>query len=70
MAQSKYITPLELQIFNEAGKLLFTSPQSGVWDGLTSDNQEAPSGNYLFKFVGYNLRHQLVEKSGFIRLQR
>jgi gliding motility-associated-like protein len=70
MAQSKYITPLELQIFNETGKLLFTSPQSGVWDGLTSDNQEAPSGNYLFKFVGYNLRHQLVEKSGFIRLQR
>jgi gliding motility-associated-like protein len=70
MVLSKYAEPLQLTIFNSSGQVVYTCQNSAAWDGLDSQKLEAPEGNYLFKLVAGNLRHQNVEKSGFIYLQR
>jgi gliding motility-associated-like protein len=70
MAQTKYVEPVELTIFDSSGQLVFSQVATGTWNGLTADGTYAAEGNYVFKMVARNLRHQTVEKSGFIYLQR
>jgi gliding motility-associated-like protein len=70
LAQTKYVEPVELRIFDSTGHLVFSQESTGKWDGLTAEGTYAPTGNYLFKLVARNHRHQIVEKSGFIYLQR
>lgn len=70
MAQTKYVEPVELSIFDSSGHLVFSQEGTGTWNGLTADGTYAAEGNYVFKLVARNLRHQTVEKSGFICLQR
>ena len=70
MAQTKYVEPVELRIFASSGQLVFSQVATGTWNGLTADGTHAAEGNYVFKLVARNLRHQTVEKSGFIYLQR
>ncbi len=70
MALSKYAEPLELLIFNSSGQIVYSQQMTGAWDGTTLQGAAATDGNYMFKLVARNLRHQTVEKSGFIYLQR
>lgn len=67
---SSYVRVTSIQISDATGKLIYKNMGNIPWDGLTTGGTEAPEGNYLFEIIGVDLRQQMVEKRGFVFLQR
>jgi gliding motility-associated-like protein len=67
---STYVRVTSIQISDATGMLIYRAMGDIPWDGRTTGGYDAPEGNYLFEIKGEDLRQQIVEKRGYVFLQR